>query len=586
MINYRLRKGVFGFCKMLSHFYQSLIPPVVPDNSLKLQKKLSFSLQKSQFFYCTRPAHVAKISLSETNDTHIANRISRIARTEAQDALFDYLHCTRSLQFTDAEHMSKNSPAFVQNLISKVGNEQEIGRSLSRFLRYHPINEFEPFFESLGLKPSEFSSLLPRNLMFLSDDDLLLENFHVLCYYGIPRSKIGKMYKEARQIFRYEYGVLDLKLRAYEELGLSKSMVIKLVICCPSLLIGGVNAMFLQVLEELKSFGIEYNCIQKRLSDKNTYHWDRMLETLAFLNEMGCSKNDIGILLKNYPGFLFDDSGRKVYVLVSLLMKLGVGMNEILDLLLQHPRIVAGNFSKNLWQAIHFLYEIGMETEDIGRIVQTHPHVLGSCVSLRKPQVVLSKLNIGCEQLCDLIKMDPIFLSNLASRSKFRLLPGSDKDHEKTAFLLRLGFVENSDEMTKALKQFRGRGDQLQDRFDCLVNTGLDCHDVSNMIKTSPSVLNQSREVIEMKIDHLINSLGYPLESVIPFPTYLCYDIERIKLRFSMYNWLRVRGAVRPVVALSTILACSEARFMKYVVSLHSEGPEVWERLKKQSCSS
>lgn len=593
---------------MLVESNQTWIPPVVSENSMglrvtlfnNLQKNqtfcsiraaqvakisLPFGLRTNQSFYSTIPVHVERISLSETHDSHTGSRVSRIARTEAQDTLFDYLHYTRSLPFTDAEHISKNSPAFLQNLLSKVGDEQDIKRSLRRFLRYHPINEFEPFFESLGLKSSEFSPLLPRNLMFLTDDNFLLENFHVLCNYGIPRSKIGKMYKEATEIFGYDYGVLSLKLQDYEQLGLGKSMLIKLVTCCPLLLIGGVNGVLVRVLEELKCLGIEHDWIGEHLSEKNTYHWNRILETLGFLNEMGCGKYDFARLLKRHPEFLFDDSGRKIYVLVALLLKLGLEMNDILSFLLQYPRILARNFSKNLWHAIHFLSELGMETEAIAKIIRTHPHALGTCTCLKKPKELLRKLNMRSERLCDIIKEDPCHLTNLASRSKTSLLRITDYEDniyllEKTNFLLKLGYIENSDEMTKALKQFRGRGDRLQDRFNCLVDAGLNFHDVCNMIRAAPSVLNQSREVIGMKMDHLVNSLGYPLESVIAFPTYLCYDIERIKLRFSMYNWLREKGAVKPMLALSTILACSEARFVKHQVCLHSDGPEVWERLK------
>ncbi|XP_077209807.1 transcription termination factor MTEF18, mitochondrial-like isoform X2 [Tasmannia lanceolata] len=496
--------------------------------------------------------------------------------------------------------MSKNSPTFLQNLLvfAKIENEQEIARSLTRFLRYHPINEFEPFFESLGLKQTEISPLLPRNLMFLSDDDVLLGNFHVLCNYGIPRSKIGKMYKEEKEIFRYDYGVLASKLRAYEELGLSKPTVIKLVTCCPSLLIGGVKGEFVRVLEELKDLGVEHDWIRKCLSDKNAYDWNRMLGMLGFLSKMGCGKKDFRWLIAKHHGVLFNNNGRKFYVIVALLLKVGLKMHEILALLLQYPRVLVGNFAKNLWQSVHFLYEIGMETEDIAKIVRNYPQVLGSC-SPKTPKVILSKLNIELKNLCDIIKEDPYQLSKLASRSKISFVQVTDEAGmyllEKTNFLLKLGFVENSDEMAKALKQFRGRGDQLQERFDCLVGAGLDCHDVSNMIKAAPPVLNQSKDVIEMKINYLVNCLGYPLQSVVAFPTYLCYDLERIKLRFSMYGWMKEKGAVKPRsfrnlgtehLALSTILACSELRFVKYLVSLHPEGPEVWERLKKTQSSS
>ncbi|KAG1327208.1 hypothetical protein COCNU_01G011420 [Cocos nucifera] len=342
--------------------------------------------------------------------------------------------------------MSKNSPVFLQNLIAKVENESDVGRSLTRFLLYHPINEFEPFFESLGLKPSELYPLLPRNLMFLSDDDVLLENYHVLCNYGVPRSKIGKMYKEGTGMFRFGYGILLSKLQAYEKLGLTKPTIIKLVTCCPELLVGDVNVEFLRVLEKLKSLGV------KRIGSEDVYQ----------------------------------------------------------------TRALPSNSD---WK---FLKEFGE-------------------------------------------RVDGTFLQ------------------EKTNFLLKLGFVENSVEMAKAQCKFQGRGDQLQERFDCLVNAGLDYHTVSDMVKLVPSIPNQSIDIIEKKIDYLLNHLGYPLESLVAFPTILCYSTGKIKLRFSMYGWLKEQGVVIPTknrkmvrstVALSTILACSDARFVKYFVVLHPEGPK------------
>lgn len=157
---------------------------------------------------------------------------------------------------------------------------------------------------------------------------------------------------------------------------------------------------------------------------------------------------------------------------------------------------------------------------------------------------------------------------------------------DKTAFLLSLGYVENSDEMTRALKRFRGRGDQLQERFDCLVKAGLDCNSVSSLIKQAPMVLNQSKDVIEKKIDYLANCLGYPLAAVVAFPAFLCYDIERINHRFRMYVWLRDRGAAKRMLSLSTILACSDARFVKYFVDVHPEGPAMWESIRNASSPS
>ncbi|MQL75279.1 hypothetical protein Taro_007647 [Colocasia esculenta] len=514
-------------------------------------------------------------------------RIPRVVLTEAQDALFEYLHSTRSMHFTDAEHISKNSPIFLQNLIAKVDDCQETGRALSKFLCYHPINEFEPFFESLGLKQSEIYLLLPRNFLFLSDDYVMLENFHVLCNYGVPRRKIGKMYKEAREIFRYGHGILSSKLAAYEELGLSAPTVIKLVACCPSLLIGGVHWDFLQVLEKLKDSGIEHDWLRCCLSEENTYHWDRMLKMLQFLNEMGCNKKNLGRLIREHPRFLFDESGKKIYVLVAMLLKMGISGTHILGLFFQYPQILDGNYVKNLWHTLHFLFQIGMTNGDVVSILCTHPQLLGSSL-LKKPELVLLKLDVDSKKLCEVIKRNPHEISNLASKTKTGLtkVVGGNHVHEKTTFLLKLGFVENSDEMTVAQKKFRGRGDELQERFDCLVSAGLDYHDVASMVKEAPPMLNQRTDVLKEKIDYLVHNLGYPVETVLTFPTFLCYNIERIKLRFSMYKWLREKEAVKQALSLSTILAGSNARFLKYFIHLHPEGPNEWERLKKSLSSS
>ncbi|RRT48215.1 hypothetical protein B296_00043756 [Ensete ventricosum] len=532
----------------------------------------------------------ANSALVDTYDGCAGSRISRVNRANAQKALFEYLHETRSLPFTDADHISNNSPVFLQNLLSEVDDVHNAGRSITNFLRYHPINEFEPFFESLGLKPSKLDSLVPCDIMFLSDDEVLLENYHVLCDYGVPRSKIGKMYKEGTDMFRYGYGVLYTKLQAYEKLGLGKPTVSKLVQCCPTLLVGDVDDEFLQLLEKLRSIGVELDGIRGCLSDKRSYNWSRILQMLSFLDGMHCSKDELAALIKSNPRFIFYDSGNKLCCLVATLLKVGIKMNSILVLFVQYPQLLVGNFPKKLSESVQFLAEIGMASDDIARILSSHVEVLGSC-SYKEPSVVLSSLNLSAKRLCEIIKEDPLQFTNLASMTKAgALAKGVGRFlEEKTNFLLKLGFVENSDDMAKALSKFRGRGDQLQERFDCLMNAGLDCHTASEMVKFVPTILNQSTETIKKKIDYLLNNLGYPLESLVAYPAYLCYSMDKIKLRFSMYFWLKEQGLPtdakrtkmsHSTITLSTILACSEERFTKYFVNIHPGGPNEWKKLK------
>lgn len=424
--------------------------------------------------------------------------------------------------------------------------------------------------------------------MFLVDNQLMIDNFHVLCNYGVPRSKIGKMLREANEIFEYEDGLLGLKIRAYEGLGLSASTVIKLISCSPSLLVGdGVDRDFVAVLEKLKKLGFENDWIGQYLLDKSSYKWNRMVETIDFLVKLGYSEGQMAVLFETNPTLLFEGLGKKLYVLVGSLLKLGIEINEMYHCFLQDPQILSAKCVKNLCEAMSFLFEIGMESADMAKIISANVKLLGMH-SLKRPRTVMRNLKVDNVGLCRILGEDTSNLLRLASKKGAdRILMRNHVNFlDKTTFLLRLGFLENSDEMTRALKRFRGRGDLLQERFDCLVNAGLDPDDVRAMVNAAPLTLNQSKEVLEKKIDCLENYLKYPVHSIVAFPSYLCYDLDRINIRFSMYLWLRERGVVKPMLTLSTILACSDARFVKYFVDKDPEGPVMWELLKTNLRSS
>ncbi|KAJ0961273.1 hypothetical protein J5N97_000731 [Dioscorea zingiberensis] len=276
-------------------------------------------------------------------DSKIAHK-NILALVEGQAAFLDYLHGTRGLQFTDAENISKNSPIFLGRLLKKVENEEEIGRALMRYFRYHPINEFEPFFESLGLKPSEYNPFLPRELMFLADDVTLLENYHALCNYGIAHGKIGKIYKEATEVFRYSFGLLGLKLQAYEGLGLSKSSVTKLVASSPQLLVGEIDREFVKLLEQLESIGMQRDWIGGIVSEKNTYNWNRILMFLQFLHHLGLSGQVIVTLIRRHASIISDGSGKTVFLLIGLMVKMGAREREIITMFTQFPCVQIGSF--------------------------------------------------------------------------------------------------------------------------------------------------------------------------------------------------------------------------------------------------
>jgi hypothetical protein len=405
------------------------------------------------------------------------------------------------------------------------------------------------------------------------------------------------VYKEANEVFGYGHGVLFLKLQQYEQLGLSKSTVTKLVVCCPKLLLGEANLEFLQVFDKLKAFGIMLVLFRGGLSDKSMHNWSRILRMLEFLEMMGSNNKDLLIrLIKEHPRFVFGESGKKLYLLVSLLCKFGIQIDSMLQFFVQCPWVLNVDFPKNLRKSVKFLAQIGMEASDITQVVSSCPEILGAS-SCQSVAVVLSSMNMSAERLHDILKDDPTKFGNCVSNKKSAAVSKVDSFYlgEKAEFLLKIGFVENSDDMLKAMSKFRGRGDQLQERLDCLVSAGLDYENACSIIKVAPHILNMSADMIKKKMSYLLNDLGYTLEYFVAFPMILGYSLEKIKLRFTMYKWLTENGVkIQPtrknkvnksMVALSTIMTRSDARFVSEYVNLHPGGLDQWEMLKNHATS-
>jgi hypothetical protein len=537
-------------------------------------------------------------------ETELAQLEKRRVCRAAQQVFFDYLHVTRGFNFVDAEHISKHSPIFMSKLLEMVKDaikeselavlrskekrkelrDQRVTKALVRLFNFHPINEFEPFMESIGLKPREYEPFLPRDLMFLADDETLLENYRILCNYGVNRSKIGRIYREAMEVFTYGENVLQSKLQGLEDLGFSKTSVIKLVITSPFILVCDPNTEF-KILQWLDDVGIERDWIVQFLYVTRTYNWRKMVEVPQFFSEMGFDKEAIGSLIRKNPDFLLDGSGKAMFKAVNIMIKAGSGKGDLFNLFLNFPNVRARNFARNIIRGVMFLSTLDVSEEDAKKFVVSNASILGSA-PLKRANSILTNLSVGKKRLCKIIMDEPHQLLEYTLGSKVDRLQKMDRSQAsliaKVKFLKSVGFVEGSDDMKKALKAFRGKGDELQDRYEFLVKRGFDPKDVVEMVKTAPQILNQTTKVLESKISFIVNEFGYPLDALVQFPACLSFTIERTKARFLMYNWLVERGLTAPNFALSSLHACAEKKFTKCYVQKHEMGPEVWEKFKRE----
>ncbi|XP_019084485.1 PREDICTED: transcription termination factor MTEF18, mitochondrial-like [Camelina sativa] len=515
-------------------------------------------------------------------------------RRMAQVAMFDYFYQTRGLQFLVAESMSKNAPVFNDNLLRKLDgcdvddDEDEIVRSITRFLLFHPVNEFEPFLESLGLKPSEFSHLVPCDKMFLNEDAFLLENYHVFWNYGIGREKMGKIFKEAREVFGFETGVLASKIKAYEEdLGFSRLFLSKLIVCSPSILIGNMDVELTKVMEMLKAIGFGVDWVTENLSEEVSYDWSSMHRCLSFLRDICVDENELNELIRKRPGLIFEDSGEWTLILAGFETKLGSSRSKLCSLFQKLPQSQSlGKCLINLRHCFLFLQDIEMEADEISKIFRLHSSWLG-VTRLKQTSTLLLNLKGGKRRLCQVIQENPEEMKKWVMGLRVQPLPDtsckvdSKSKRMKTQFLLDLGYKENSEDMERAHKSFRGKGSELRERFNVLVSLGFTEEVVKDMVKACPSILTQASDIIESKVNYLVNELGYPLSTLVTFPTCLKYTLQRMKLRYTMFSWLQARGKADPKLALSTILVCSDKFFDTRFVNRHPDGPKHLEDLKK-----
>lgn len=511
----------------------------------------------------------------------------------AQAAMLDYFYITRGLQFLVAESMSKNAPLFNANLLKKLDcdttpdaaddSAADVALSITRFLRFHPINEFEPFFESLGLKPSEYTHLLPSDKMFLNEDAFLLENYNTFWIYGVGLKQMGKIFKEARVVFGYEKGVLASKIKAFEDLGLSKSFVSRIIVCSPSVLVGDVNVEVAKALEILKTIGVGVDWVDENLSEEDeeeSCDWRSMHRVLSLLRDLFLNDSELCELIKKHPRLVFEDSGEWTLFLAGFLTKLGLSKSELSSFFLKFPGIGVKKCVLNLRHCFVFLKKIKMECDEMGKVFRSHSSWLGAC-SLKKPRTLLDRLNVGTKRLCQVIQENPEVMKKWTMGLKVEPLPPTGEEETsrlmKTQFLINLGYEENSEEMERAVKKFRGRGSELQQRFDFLVSLGLNDKDVRNMVNAFPQILCQASDLLEAKVNYIVNELGYPFSIFVAFPSCLVFTLQRMKLRLGMIPFMEGR-----VKAISSLLGCSDQHFVSHYVNRHPDGPKHWEDLKKQ----
>ncbi|ESQ44038.1 hypothetical protein EUTSA_v10005866mg [Eutrema salsugineum] len=524
------------------------------------------------------------------NHRRVPSRYKSLAIGQAQQAITDYLHTIRSLSYTYAEHIATNASASTRNLILKLDfSVATFSKSIRKHLRYHPINEFEFFFESIGIDYSEVGEYLPEKKFFFSEDRSVLDAACALSGFGFPWNKLGKLYKEERLVFLLSPEKIESRLLELKDVGFTTVAVIGICLAIPRTLCGNgeLGAEIRCLLVKLKTLFEEFD--SQHPFEENVDSWYVFSRKVRVFYEMGFGNEEMWELLGRNRSLFMECSEEALVKKTEFFCRFGVGKEDAALLILRNPDIMSFDLEKPVISVRGMLKHFGMSQDEVDVVAQKYPYVLGRNKMKNLPHV-LRALDLH-DRIFDRLKNEAHHL--LASYSLMD--PDEDVDieyHEgveklqrsrykthnvqKLDFFHQIGFGENG-MTTKILQHVHGSAMELQERFQILLNNGIDFSKVCMLIRSAPKSLNQQPHSIQDKIRFLCDEMGYSLEKLEIFPAYLCFDLEnRISPRLRFHKWLVDKGLSEKSYSIASIVATSEKAFIARLYGIHPAIPKHW----------
>ncbi|THU55229.1 hypothetical protein C4D60_Mb11t04370 [Musa balbisiana] len=556
------------------------------------------------------PARVLLSRLLSTSPPKLMNlRYHYRARAlaEAQRLLTDYLHCTRSLPFSHAESIAYNSPFTLSDLVSQFrfppdAVAADVKVALHRFLSYRPINEFEFFFESIGLPPSSSPAAASYRGIFLSDEPRLVASVSALVHFGFPWTKLGLLYREEPSVFSSDPDCLVARLRALEARGFHRVCVIGICLAFPSALSadaepgGEIDLLF----RDLRTVFVDFS-LAGCVTEDDVDVFLQVSRRIRVFYDLGSRKGTMGELMgRNREIFITVDEA-VIAEKLKYLTKLGMEEQKVGPFILGCPDLLGFDLENPSVAMPEYLNHVGFDKNEVTSLSQRYPYVMGKNKLGNLPGMMRA-MDLHSWFVSRILDGNYHYLSSsfvsaaphdtaiesgfLQGLDRVKRLKKEKSVYNKLEFLLGIGFGENKITVSM-LSLISGKRDKLQDRFDHLLEMGIEYSMLCRVISGTPKLLNQRKEMLHEKVNFFCNDLGCSLSYLGAFPAFLCFDLEnRAKPRYNILNWHKEHGLFKKHLASATVLASSEKRFMMYLYSVHPAAPKQWLECFSSSCDS
>ncbi|XP_045788140.1 transcription termination factor MTEF18, mitochondrial [Trifolium pratense] len=543
---------------------------------------------------CTRTNNTTNniTTTLKTSKLKIPCRYKKVAMSQAQKALTDYLHSTRSIPYAFADKISKNSFHSLSNLISKLGSfsPSDFTKKLDKYLRYNPINEFEFFFESIGIQYTHVSSLLPHDKFFFCEDGSLLDSACVLCEFGFPWDKIGLIYMESGFMFRKSGFELKGRFSLLKRYGFSNVQIVGICLTFP-FVFGVEEGEFVDeidgLLSDLRVVFLDFDL--GGFVNGNVDVWHEVCRKIKVFYDLNDGKGKIGELVGRNKHVILEYGEKELIEKVEYFCRFGVEKVEVARLILQGSELLNLDLETPVINVLKLLKHIGMNSKGLGDVRKNYAHVLGTIKMANLPNVMramglrewfFDKIKDGNHKLLvNFVTSYPNEERDKGYRDGLKTIHDArtpTHNMNKLNFMHNIGFGENAMTMD-ILTHMHGTSEELQERFDCLLGLGIEFSKLCKIITKKPKILSQNPETLEKKINFLCQEMGKSLELLDTFPGFIYFDLEnRIKPRFRFYTWVIEKGLSSKKYSISSMIATSDKNFVGRAFKIHPAAPKHW----------
>ncbi|KAL6844951.1 hypothetical protein ACP4OV_025610 [Aristida adscensionis] len=267
--------------------------------------------------------------------------------------------------------------------------------------------------EKAGIEPEYIGTMLLKYPWILSTS--VIENYKQLLLFfnrkKIPTTALGVSVKSWPHILGCSTKRMSSILEMFDDLGISKKMVVPVITSSPQLLLRKPNE-FLQAVFFFREMGFDQETVGKILCRSPEIFASNVDSTLKkkinFLIDFGVSNHHLPRIIKKYPEFLLLDINQTVIPRINYLLEVGLSKKDVRSMIFRFSPLLGYSIEHVMKPKLQFL--LNTMKKPLKAIVEYPRYFSYSLEGKIKPRFwVLKSRDIDCSLTEMFAKNDELF---------------------------------------------------------------------------------------------------------------------------------------------------------------------------------